>query len=101
VLEDAVQRPRNSCEIERLDQKPRVLDLAGTAAEEAAELALCRPTLPLRLLLERAKGREVSVPRENLLDGLRAERADQFVLEVRVADIETELLPSTRESSRS
>ena len=94
VREDAVERSRDPRQVERLDEKAGVLDLAGAAAEEAAQLALGRPTLPLRLFLERAEGAEVTVPRENLLDDGGAEGTDQLVLEVGVAHVEPELLHS-------
>jgi hypothetical protein len=79
-------------EVQRLDEAAGVLDLAGAAAEEAAKLALDRATVPLRLPLERAERREIAVVRENLLDRVRAEGADQLVLEVQFADVEAERL---------
>ena len=78
-------------EVERLDEQPRVADLAAAAAaEEAPELLLDRPAAPLGLLLQRAERAQVSLGRDNLLDGVRAERADQLVLEIGVADEEAE-----------
>ena len=49
-----------------------------------------RPVAPLRLLLEGPERAEVAVRLDDLLDGFRAERADQLVLEVGVADEEAE-----------
>jgi dihydrofolate reductase len=92
VLEDAVERLRDSIEVERFDEQSRVLDLARTAPEEAAKLGLGWPALPLRLLLEGAKGREASAPFQNGLDARHSERADELALQIGLADVEAEAL---------
>ena len=91
MREHAVERARHPAEIERLDEQTRVPDLpAAAAAHEAPELLLDRPSLPLGLLLERAKRAKVSLRVDNLFHGGGAEGADQLVLEVGVAHVEAE-----------
>jgi hypothetical protein len=78
-------------EIKRVDEQTRVAELpAAAASHEAAKLLLSRSSLPRRLLLERAEGSKVSLSVHNLLDGGGAESADQLVLQVGDAHVETE-----------
>ena len=86
-----VKRPWHSGEIKRLDEQTRVPDLpAAAAAHEAPKLLLGAPTLPRRLLLEGAERSKVSLRVNDLLHGGGAECADQFVLQVCDAYVETE-----------
>src|SRR5262249_36120288 len=76
--------------MQRVHHERRVQCLAGTAAEEAPELILDRAASPLRLLLERTERRQLPAPQEHGLHSLRAERADELALEIRLADEEAE-----------
>jgi hypothetical protein len=89
----AIQRPRNVGEIKRLDEQTRVSDLsAAAAAHEAPKLLLVAPSLPCRLLLEGAEGSKLSLSVDDLLNGGDTEGADQLVLQVCDAHVETESL---------
>jgi methylase of polypeptide subunit release factors len=93
VSENSVERTGYSIEIERFHEEARVADLAPTAAaHEASQLLLDRPSLPRRLLLQRAERCEITVSFNDPLHRSRTERADQFVFEVGDADIETQSL---------
>ncbi len=93
VGQHQVERTRDSVELERLDQQPRVADLpAAAAAHEAPQLGFGRPAMPCGLLLERAERAEVAVCVDHLFHRVGAERADQLVLQVRDAHVETEPL---------
>ena len=71
----------------------RVPDLAAAAAaHEPPELVLGRAAVPGSLLLERPERPQVSMPVDDALDLVRAESADELVLEVGVADEEPEPL---------
>jgi hypothetical protein len=86
-----VKRPRHLVEIKRFDEQARVTDLPpAAAAHEAPELLLSGPSLPRRLLLERAEGSKLSLSANDLFHGGRTESADQLVLQVCDADVETE-----------
>jgi hypothetical protein len=86
-----VKRPGHLGEIECIEEQPRVPDLpAAAAAHEAPKLLLGGPSLPRGLLLEGAERSEVSLRFGDLLHGARAQRADQLVLQVRDAHVETE-----------
>ena len=86
-----LERPRHLIELERLDEEARVADLpAAAAAHEAPQLLLCRAALPRRLLLEGAEGSELSLSFDDFFHRCRTERADQFFLEIRVADVEAQ-----------
>jgi hypothetical protein len=88
---DQVEGSRHLGEIERLDEQACVADLpTAAAAHEAPKLLLGRPSLPRRLLLERAEGSEVTLRIDDLFHRGGAEGADQLVLQVGVAHIETE-----------
>ena len=77
-------------EIKRLDEQACVSDLsAAAAAQEASELLLGSPSAPGRLLLKRAERAELSLSVDNPLHRGGAESADQLVLEVRDAHVET------------
>jgi hypothetical protein len=92
MSEHQVERPRHTSEIKCLDEQPRVADFPpGAAAHEAPELVLGPPSLPRRLLLERAEGSKLSLSVDDLLDGRGTKRADQLVLQVCDADEEAEL----------
>jgi hypothetical protein len=86
-----VQRARHSGEIERVDEQTRVADLpAAAAAHEAPKLLLIGPSLPRRLLLEGAEGSKVPLGVYDLFHGGGTESADQLVLQVGDAHVETE-----------
>ena len=92
MCEEGLKWSGNAAEIECLDEKWRVPDLPGAAAEEAAKLRLFGTPLPLLLLLERTEGRELPASVEDGLDAGCPERPDQLALEVRLADVEAETL---------
>ena len=86
-----VERPRHLAEIERLDEQTRVSDLPAPAAtHEAPKLLLLRPSLPSGLLLKRSKRSKVSLSVDDLFHGGGTESADQLVLQVCDAHVETE-----------
>ena len=86
-----VERPRHLAEIKCLDEEAGVSDLPpAAAAHEAPELLLNRSSLPGRLLLEGAEGPEVSLSVDDLFHGGGTESADQLVLQVCDAHVETE-----------
>jgi len=88
-----VQRPGHLAEIQRIDEQARVSDLpAAAAAHEAPKLLLIGPFLPRRLLLERAEGSKVTLSVDDLFHGGGTESADQLVLQVCDAHVETESL---------
>jgi hypothetical protein len=87
----AVQRPRHVVEIQRVDQQGRGLDLpAAVGAEEAPELLLSGPSSPRRLLLEGAERFKVTLSVDDLFHAGGTEGADQLVLQVCDAHVETE-----------
>jgi len=91
VSQESVQRPRHPAQIQGVDEYGGGLDLAAAlGAEEATELLLDAPPAPLRLPLEGAECREVTLSVDNLFHGGRAESADQLILEVCDADVKTE-----------
>ena len=86
-----VQRPRHLGEIERVDEQARVSDLpSAAAAHEAPKLLLDGPPSPRRLLLQDAKRSEVALGGHDPFHGGGTEGADQLVLEVCDAQVETE-----------
>ncbi len=86
-----VERPRHSGEIKRLDEQTRVSDLPSAAAtHEAPKLLLMGPSLPRRLLLERAEGTKLSLGVNDLFHGGGTQSADQLVLQVRDAHVEAQ-----------
>src|SRR6266496_3674341 len=85
-----VKRPRHMGEIKRIDEQTRIVDLpAAAAAHEAPKLLLVRPSSPRRLLLEGAERCKVSLSVNELFDGGGTESADQLVLQVGDAHVET------------
>src|SRR6266540_7443151 len=86
-----VKRPRHLGEIERIDEQTRVSDLpAAAATHKAPKLRLNGPSLPCRLLLKGAEGSKVSLSVNDLFHGGGTESADQLVLQVCNAHVETE-----------
>jgi hypothetical protein len=89
--QNAVQRPRHSGEVQRVNEHGRRFDLpAAMRAEETPELILFGAGSPLGLSLEGAERFELSLRFDDPLDGGGAEGADQLVLQVRDAREETE-----------
>jgi len=86
-----VKRPGHLGEIERLDEQAPVADLASAAAaHEAPKLFLVAPALPGRLLLQGAEGAELSLSVNDLFHGRDTESADQLVLQICDAHVETD-----------
>jgi len=86
-----VKRPRHLGEIQRVDEQPRVSDLpAAAAAHEAPKLLLSGPSLPRRLLLEGTEGSKLSLSIDDLFHGGGTESADQLVLQICDAHVETQ-----------
>jgi len=93
VGEDAVERPGDAVEIERIDEQARVPDLApSTAAHETPELLFYGAAAPCRHLLEGPKPVEIVIGPKDLLDPRRAERAYQLLLQIGDAHEEAEPL---------
>src|SRR5438309_6036356 len=91
MSEDTVKRPGHAGQIERIDEQARVSDLPpAAAAHEAAKLLFDGPPLPRRLLLEGMERSKLTLSVDDLFHGRRAEAADQLVLEVCDAHVETE-----------
>jgi hypothetical protein len=91
MSKDAVQRPRHVVEIQCVDEQGGELDLpAPMGAEEAPELLLCGPSSPGRLLLKGSERCKVTLGIDDLFHRGDPEGADQLVLEVCDADVETE-----------
>jgi hypothetical protein len=89
VREQTIQRARHLIRLERVDEETRIPDLpAAAAAHETPQLLVGAPPFPRCLLLERAKGAQVTLNLEDPFDCVDPERTDQLVLEVRVADEE-------------
>src|SRR5436309_2889466 len=88
-----VQRSRHPGEIQLVDEQGRVLDLpAAAGAHEAPQLLLLGLSLLRRLLLEGAERSKVTLSIDELFHGGGTEGADQLVLQVCDADVETEWL---------
>jgi hypothetical protein len=86
-----VKRPRHLGEIQRVHEQPRVVDLPAAArAHEAPKLRLNGPPLLRGLHLEGAERSELTLSVDDLFDGGSTERADQLVLQVRDAHVETQ-----------
>ena len=86
-----VQRPRHLGEIQRVDEQGRVSNLPpAAAAHEASKLLLSGPSLPRRLLLEGAERSKVTLSVHDLFHGRGTEGADQLILEICDAHVETE-----------
>ena len=80
--------PRN---LSPLDEQARVSDLpSAAAAHEAPKLLLGGPSLPSGLLLEGAEGPKLTLSVNDLFHAGGAESADQLLLQVCVARVETQ-----------
>ena len=91
MCKDLVERPRYFRQVERVDEQTRVVDLpAAPAAHETPKLLLRLPTSPRRLLLERAERAKLSLTVNELFDGLGTESADELILQIGHAHVETE-----------
>jgi hypothetical protein len=78
-------------EIKRLDEQTRVSDLpAAAATHEAPKLLLIGPSSPPRLFLQGAERSKVTLSVNDLFHGGGAESANQLVLQVCVAHVETQ-----------
>jgi len=88
-----IQRPRHARELQRVDQQPRVADLAAAVgADEAPKLRLAAPCSPGRLLLEGVERSKLTLGLDDLFHTGGTEAADQLVLQVGDAHIEPECL---------
>ena len=77
--------------MQRVDEQARVSDLPASATtHEAPKLLLSGPSLPRRLLLEGAERSKLTLGVEDLFHGGGTERADQLILQVCDAHVETE-----------
>jgi hypothetical protein len=91
VSKQTVQRPGHLGEIKRIDEQARVSDLAAAAAtHEAPKLLLSGPSSPRSLLLESAERPKLTLSLDDPFHGGGAEGADQLVLQVFDAHVETE-----------
>jgi hypothetical protein len=91
MSEHQVERPGHLSEIKRIDEQPRISDLpAATATHEAPKLLLSGPSLPRRLLLECAERSKVTLSVDDLFHGGGTQRADQLVLQICDAHVETQ-----------
>jgi hypothetical protein len=91
MSKDAVQGPRHLGEIQRVDEEACVLDLATAAcAHETPKLRLDGPSSLRRLLLHDPERCKVTLRIDDLFDRGGTERADQLVLQVCDAHVETE-----------
>src|SRR4051812_1501981 len=88
MREHAVERARYAAEIKRLDQRRREPDLP--VVQEAAELFLGGPSAMRELLLVGAKRSQHAVGGEDCLHDRGTKATDQFVLQIRLADVEAE-----------
>ena len=85
-----VKRPRHLGEIKRIDEQTRIADLpAAAAAHEAPKLVLGGPSVPRRLLLEGAEGSKITLRVNDAFHCGGTESADQLVLQVCDAYVET------------
>ena len=83
VSKEAVERPRHSSQIQRVDEQSRGLDLpAAVGSEKATKLLLGGPCPPCGLPLEGAERLQVALSGEDIFHRGGAEGADQLVLEV-------------------
>src|SRR5215218_3435900 len=76
--------------MQRFDEQARVSDLPASATtHEAPKLLLSAPSLPRRLPLEGAERSKLTLGVEDLFHGGGPERADQLILQVCDAHVET------------
>ncbi len=86
-----VERPGHLGKIERFDEQTRVSDLpAAAASHEAPKLLRGGPPLPCRLFLQGAERSKLTLTLNDQFHGGCAESADQLVLEVCDAHVETQ-----------
>ena len=86
-----VERPRHSVEVQGVDEQCRRFDLPPPVrAEKAAELRLMRAPSPCRLILKASKRFQLTFRVDDTFHGSRTQGADQLVLQVCDADVETE-----------
>jgi hypothetical protein len=91
MSKDTIERPRHAREVQRINQQPRVADLpAAVGADEAPKLRLAAPSSPRRLLLERAERSKLTLALDDLFHSGGTNAADQLLLQVGDADVETE-----------
>ncbi|SFG74638.1 Cupin [Streptomyces mirabilis] len=84
--EEVVERGRYLSGVEVLDQEMPVADLAALLrAEKAPQLLLPGPTVVCGLVQEGLPGPQVALGPDDLLDARRAQRADEFILQIRHA----------------
>src|SRR5262249_22579008 len=86
VREDAVQRPGNAREVERLDENRGIPLLA--VPHEAVELVFERPATVRELLLVRPDRAQLALFREHALHSLRPDRPRQLIFEVAGTGVE-------------
>jgi len=99
VSQHKVERPRDVSSIKGVDQHVRIVDLAAGVAQEAVELGFDSLAPPCRLLLEGAKGVELTLGGDNGLHRGGTESPNQLILQVDDTDIEAQRLhldPSQR-----
>jgi hypothetical protein len=86
-----VERPRHSVEIQGVDEQRGRFDLsAPVCAEKAAELRLMRAFSPRRLILKASERFQLTFRVDDPFHGSWTQGADQLVLQVCDADVETE-----------
>ena len=93
MCEDTVQWPGHAAQIQRGDEQGREPCLSSVlGTEETPELLVFGAASPRGLLLKGAERAELTVRLDDPFDGRRTERPDQFVLQIRDADEEPEVL---------
>src|SRR5215472_2298472 len=91
--EHGVERIRQPVEIHRPGEQAPVPELApGTAAQEPPQLCPVGLTAPFRLPLQAAERAEISLRLNERFNPGRADRADQLVLQILDADVESQSL---------
>ena len=87
--EQMVERGGYAVLVQRLDEHPPVVDLAALLRAEEAPQLLLRGAVPLcGLAHERLEGTQVALRPDEFFHACRAQRTDEFVLQVRRADEE-------------
>jgi hypothetical protein len=91
-VEDGVQRGGHAGEVQLGHHQPRVVLLAlGSGSHEPVQLIVQTSQTLRGLLLQEPQRWQLTLTFDDPLDCLRAERTDQLVLEISVADEESEL----------
>src|SRR5258708_4191656 len=91
MAEHEVERPRHSVEIQGLDEQCRRFDLSPPVpAEKTAEPRLSRAFSPRRLILKYSERFQPSLRVADPFHSGGTQRANQLVLQVCDADVETE-----------